>query len=250
MNQTADATPTSDQITVRADWDPKFFSRFLWIALGCVLMGSWFFYDAKFTYPHELERCLEYWSRAEDPKSPKRWIPMEEEKWQKLAESKGWSTKPPKSDPEEQKTKIGQQYFWGVLTTLIALPCFLKWFFAKNTWVGMTERGVKTSWGREFLFENVKSVDKSRWVAKGIAKVTIENGQRTEKFVMDDFKYLRQPMSDIMRAIESHLPPEQITGGPTEAERDEQRAKAEADRKKADEAIKAAAEEANESSSD
>ena len=201
-------------MTVHADYDLRFFRRFLWIALGCVVFSLWFLFDGMVAYPKELERCATYWQPADQPG---RWQEMERSAWLEIAQSKNWSTKIPEK-PDVQREKITKQYVFSVITFLIAVPCLLKWLLARGTWVESTGKSIRASWGPEFNFDQVVSINKSKWVDKGIAKVRYRRNGRLRTFVLDDFKYHREPMEQIIRDLEATLSDAQITGGQREAE--------------------------------
>ncbi|MEO8271198.1 MAG: hypothetical protein ABI557_15860, partial [Aureliella sp.] len=112
------------------------------------------------------------------------------------------------------------QYFWGGINLLVGLPALILWLRARGSWVESTESGLTTSWGQSLRFSDVKLLDKKRWQRKGIAKATYApaEGGPSKKFVFDDFKYEREPLGQILRDLEKHLLPEQIVGGPPEAE--------------------------------
>ena len=198
-------------MTVRAEYDPSYFKRFLWMALGCAAAGAWFFFDGSVTYPRELDRCKAYWQASGDPKSP--WQAIDESEWLEIAKANNWSKAKPEVKPDKQQAKIGTQFFYGIASTLIAIPCLLKWYLARGTWVEGDEDEINSSWGQSFKFANVESINKRKWEDKGIAKVRYEEDGRTQIFVLDDFKYQRKQMDTIIRWLEAKLTDEQITGG-------------------------------------
>lgn len=224
--------------TVRADYDPDFFKRFLYLSLGCLFFGSWFLFDAVKTYPKELKRAEAYWVEV----GPKRddgheeYEPLEEAEWLRIADENGWSTKPPKVKPDEQRQKTGGQYFYAALCLVVSVPCLLKWYLPRGSWIEGTDTELKTSWGTEFAYSDIQQINKKKWQEKGVAKIKYNRNGRTATLVFDDYKYLQEPMSRIMVAMEAGLSDEQIVG----AEREEIRLA----RKKAEAAEKAAAEQA------
>ena len=198
-------------MAVRADYDPSYFKRFLWMAIGCAAAGAWFFFDGSVTYPRELDRCKAYWQPTDNPTEP--WQPIEDDEWREVAKKNGWSKEKPTVKPDEQQEKIGTQFFYGIASTLIALPCLLKWYLARGTWVEGDENGLTSSWGQGFQFDQVESINKRKWEDKGIAKVRYSEGGHSRTFVLDDFKYQRKPMDNIVRWLEAKLTDDQITGG-------------------------------------
>lgn len=203
--------------SVRADFDPDYYRRFLWLAVGCLVFGSWFLFDGLVTYPAELERSQAYFQKTENPRKP--WKPVRESEWRKIAEEKGWSTKPPKDDPEKQASKIGTQYFYSVLCYLITIPCLFAWYRSRGTWMEGTDTELRTSRGAVVGFDQIQRIDKRKWVARGIARIHYERDGRKRTLLFDDYKFKREPMSRIMIAMERDLTDEQIVGAERESVR-------------------------------
>jgi hypothetical protein len=201
-------------MTIRADYDPRFFRRFLWIGLGCLAFTGWCFYDALVKYPHELKRAAVYWIPAEGNNGEP--TGMEREAWRTAVRENNWSTADPPDKTDEIRNKIQSQYFYAGICLLIAIPCLLKWLLAKGTWVEADESALTTNFGPSFRFDEIEHIDKTRWEKKGIARIYYSTAGNKKSFAFDDFKYLREPMGKILRSIEAALSDEQISGGPRE----------------------------------
>ena len=105
---------------------------------------------------------------------------------------------------------------------ILAIFFTWKYFKIRSSWFWADEERVKNSFGLDVPFKSIQSVDKKKWAKKGIAHVTYKDEQgNSNVFVMDDFKYVREPMGEIMRRIEQHLKPEQIIGGEPEKDKQE-----------------------------
>lgn len=218
---------------IRADYDSDYFKRFLWLALGCLFFGSWFLYDGLVNYPAELERCHAYWKLD---KETDKWVAIENAAWRTIAKQNDWSTAPPKVTPDKQQSKIGTQYFYSILSFLITIPCLLKWYLPRGTWIEGDEDGVKTSWGKNFAYSEITEVNKKKWADRGIAKVRYEREGLAYSFTFDDYKYEREPMGRIMMRMEEGLKDDQIVGDDRESVRVEKLKAAAAARKAAEEA--------------
>ena len=80
-------------------------------------------------------------------------------------------------------------------------------------WIEASDTGISSSWGQELRFDEMRTLDKKHWAKKGIAKITYEQEGRKKTFVLDDFKFHREPTDDILLLVESHLTDEQIING-------------------------------------
>ncbi len=202
-------------MTIRAEYDPRYFRRFLWIVLGCAAFAAWCFYDARVKYPAELERAEAYWTP--EPGYPGKFVAMERDPWRSLVREKNWPDEPPHY-PKELHDKINSQYFYALISALVGIPSLLKWFMAKGSWVEGDTSSLKTSWGPEFRFDQVRKIDKTKWPTKGITRVEYESEGRTRIFPLDDFKFQREPMGRLLRNLEATLSDDQIVGGSRESE--------------------------------
>jgi hypothetical protein len=203
-------------MAVRADYDPSYFQRFLWMAIGCAAAGAWFLFDGAVAYPRELDRCKAFWQSTDNPQEP--WEPIDDDQWWEIAKTNGWSSEKPDVKPDEQEDKIGTQFFYGIASTLLAIPFLLKWYLARGTWIEGDENGITSSRGQSFQFEQVESINKQKWEDKGIAKVRYREDGSVRRFVIDDFKFQREPMDRIIRWMEAKLTDDQIIGGTRQPE--------------------------------
>jgi hypothetical protein len=92
------------------------------------------------------------------------------------------------------------------------------WFFTivfvnRGHWIEASPSGVTSSWGQSFNYDDVVEVNKKSWAKKGIARVYYEENGRRRKFVIDDFKFKREPTDEILQALENRVDHEKITGG-------------------------------------
>ena len=203
---------------VRADYDPGYYRRFLWLAIGSILFTAWCAYDAFVKYPHELERAQVYWIPSEEKGGRTEFTSMKQDDWQTAAREKGWSSDEFPEKPDEIRHKIQSQYLFAGFAVVCGVVCLLKWLLAKGSWVEGTDTALNTNYGPSFQFDQIESIDKTRWEKKGIAKIKYKDGGRTRQFVFDDFKFHREPMGRILRTIEKTLADDQIVGGAREKE--------------------------------
>ncbi len=102
------------------------------------------------------------------------------------------------------------------MAALIGFPCLFWYFKNRGTWIESTKDGLKSSWGQEVRISQITQFDKKKWEKKGIGVLTYEGPNGTEKFVVDDLKYSRKEMDQIVCWIESQIPREMIVNGEPE----------------------------------
>jgi hypothetical protein len=87
---------------------------------------------------------------------------------------------------------------------------------SRGRWIEADETGITSSWGQSFRYDEVEEVNKRKWRNKGIAKVTYVANNRRQVFVIDDFKFMREPTDQILFELERRIEIERITNGPPE----------------------------------
>ncbi|MEM9587635.1 MAG: hypothetical protein AAGA03_10170 [Planctomycetota bacterium] len=217
---------------LRADVCPGYFRKFLYIALACFAYSAWCLYDAFVAYPAQLEVARAYESIDKSQRL---------NAWPEMAKKNGWSPREPKKSAKDISDGIGKQFAMVAICALIAVPALLKWFSGQGTWVEGDETLIRNSRGQEVPLGSIVKIDKTKWPDKGIAKIHYEVDGKSKKFVMDDFKYEREPMGSLMEFAEAQVTDEQIIGDQRETQKRQEREAAEARA-----AEEAAAEEAEE----
>ena len=91
----------------------------------------------------------------------------------------------------------------------------------RGRWIELDESGLRTSRGQSFQFDQVESINKRKWRNKGIAKITYRDGDRKRQFVLDDLKFMREPIDAVLLELEQKIGVEKITGGPPESREEE-----------------------------
>jgi hypothetical protein len=201
-------------MAVRAVADNRFIRKYLFLAAAGLGFFLWGAYDAVFKFPVELQMAEAFDPISKDPDAVQLWAKLFEQN-----KDRGWHREKPHNSAE---TVRGYMRFNGfVIGGGICLMVFflLKYFRTKGSWMESTDTGINTSWGKSLEFDKIDQINKKRWEAKGIAKVTYtDSGGKTGTLVFDDFKYEREPMSELMTLCEQGLEPSQIVGGKSQAE--------------------------------
>lgn len=202
----------NDALPIHADWDPKYFRKFILLGLGAMGACLWFLYDGAIGYPKKAEIWHAYEELDEETRG---------EEWPKLAREHGWpELAPDEHDYNKSQEDIFFQYVMAVPAGIASLWFFLLVFMARGTWIEADENGVTSSRGKGFKWSEVTKLDKKKWRSKGIAKVHSQGEGGKKTFVIDDFKFQREPTGKILRMLENHIPREMIVNGPSEAEVD------------------------------
>ena len=203
---------------IRAQADKKFNLRFLLISLVALGFGCWFLYDAIIGYPKELTRSEGFYEKvlSSDGDGP-AWKPVDADVWQQRAKENDWSLAKPK-DPDEMRSKIFMQYAMAVMSFLVGIPALIHFLRTGSAWIEADEKAIWNSFGQKCEFQSIRSVDKSRWEKKGIAKVQYEQDGTSKTFVIDDLKFDRKCTDEIMMLLESKIDAKLVSGAPLERE--------------------------------
>ena len=205
---------------IRADNDPRYSRRFLIMGIVAIGFGLWSLYDGMVKYPAQRLRGFnefktDYKSLFEDSKVNAMSADQFEQtadderrhEWAKYSHERGI-----KSIPE-----IFTQYVQAAVASIAGLFLLSIPVRARGRWIEANESGITSSWGQSFQYDEVEQVNKRKWRDKGIAKVTYVDSGRRQLFVIDDFKFMREPTDQILLELEQHIEVERITGGPLES---------------------------------
>ncbi|MEM9187476.1 MAG: hypothetical protein AAGB00_13370 [Planctomycetota bacterium] len=198
---------STESNVIRADHNPKFYTRFLLMGIGAFAVMGWFLYDGVYAWPLQRERYLAYKELVDA---------NEGAKWEALAEERGWSTDPPEDKHNRTETVIQQQFYWAAGCGVIGVLLLLKVFSARGSWIEGDGSKIATSWGQAVPFNAVTKVEKKNWANKGLAYVTYVEGDKQRRFTIDDLKFQREPTDAILHQLEQAIGEEKIVGGAPE----------------------------------
>ena len=209
-----------DSESGRAEFQKNYLVRYGILAGFCILLALWFAYDGFIGYPSKLP-AAEAYDEIRDLEAEERF-----QRWEQiLADNPGFPEDAPEKSASEINDDIVGQYFWSAIFSIVGIPALVLFFRSRGSWVEPTEDGLTTSWGQKLKFADVTRLNKRRWKDKGIAKATYIDGDQTKTFVFDDFKFEREPIGKMLRDLEAVLERDNIVGGPTEVENDEEKAR-------------------------
>jgi hypothetical protein len=204
---------------IRADNDPRFSRRFLIMGVVAIGFALWSLYDGMVKYPAQRVRGfdefkVDYKSLFEDSQVKSMSVDEFErsaDNERRLEWTKYMHDRDIKSIPE-----IFTQFVQAAVAGLVGLFLLSIPIRSRGRWIEANESGVTSSWGQSFRYDQVEQLNKRRWRDKGIAKVTYVDNGRRRQFVIDDFKFMREPTDRILFELEQHIEFERITGGPPE----------------------------------
>lgn len=227
--------------TIRAENNAKFYSRFKWLALGALAFGVWSVYDGVVTYPDQQKRAYAMLELAEEHLSQSELAEAQEgahgqndiykkvvsmmrenedgwEAWKAEAAENEWDEAPPtkaRSDGD-----IAGQYVMAVLCALATAYFLGVLIRTTGRWMEIDGETVRTSGGLSFDASTVTEIDKRQWVDKGIARLKYDDNGRTRKFVIDNYKYIREETDEILYRVEQVAGADKIVNGTPEADLD------------------------------
>ena len=163
----------------------------LFLALFFLVVSILFFHDGIRGYPASNERWLAY----EKFKNGEHLGD-----WPAYARDHGWNETPPHKF--YQPSDIAGQFFFGGLALLVGSWALVFWMMQKGRMIRMDEQAVYTPAGVRVPFEEITGMDKRKWEAKGLATVRYRAGAKTGQFILDDYKFERDPVHQILAEIE------------------------------------------------
>lgn len=209
---------------IRAESNNGFLQRFLLIAIVCMGFGLYCLYDGFIAYPKELARSIGYYvyhdfDDQEEPELLADDMDMDfEAKWELLAAENNWSIDKPKKRPAVIQSDIIWQYGMAIVAFLVGMPVLYNYLNSRNSWIESDGEQVATSWGQTMNFDQVQQIDKRKWEKKGIAKIAYTNDGQNRTLLIDDFKFNRTAIGEILDQIESSVDRGIIVGAPTQQE--------------------------------
>ena len=189
-------------MTVRADISPGFLGRIALVAAIAFGFAGWSLYDGMIGYPQQRMRALEY-------RKLKKAGRLEE--WEPLAKERGWPPGNPGKPHDEADYET--QFVMASIAGAAGLLFLIHFLRNRGRWIEADETGLRTSRKEQAAFTDIVTLDKKKWRKKGIAVVNYQADGRKRRITLDDCNYQQVPTTEILRAVEAHLAPEQIING-------------------------------------
>jgi len=158
-------------------------------------MAGWFLYDGMVKYPKQkavYEDFLQW--RAEG----------KEEKWHAHAKEAFGYTKKDEPHKRTHQDIVVQKLFAGLLG-VGALVFGVGYVRSYGKWVSVDDEGIATHTTEKVPFGAITRIDRAKWKSKGIAFLHFEDGPRSGRILLDDWKYDLKPTRAIMVVLEEHV---------------------------------------------
>jgi hypothetical protein len=166
----------------------------LFISLFLIAFGLWFFIDGKWVWPRSNERW-ELHAHMEKEGRLSQW-PAE-------AKKRGWKPEPPKK--YHDKDDILVQFIFASLCGLGGAVALFYWISQKGRVVRTDAEAVYSPAGTRVPFEAITGLGLKKWDSKGLATVRYEIAGRKGQFVLDDYKFDRDPTHAIFNEIKERI---------------------------------------------
>jgi hypothetical protein len=166
----------------------------LFISVFLFVVAGWFLWDGKVNWPRSNERWL---AQDEFQKSG------HDVEWPAYAASRGWTTEKPHK--LYKSADLTMQLACSGLCAVLGVIALAYWFAQKGRVLKSDAEAVYAPAGMRVPFGAITGLGKKKWDEKGLATVLYEIGGRKGKFVLDDYKFDRDPTHQILAEIEDKL---------------------------------------------
>lgn len=223
------------KLPLRAENNPKFYSRFLWLGLAALGFSGYCAYDWLVGYPQKMVRGQGLISVAEEVLTQEELDELAkgqhgpsdyyghlveelkvntelEEAWKEKAAGEGWPKNPPSLYVTQPK--VDMQLTQMILAAVIGLFLLSIPLRTRGRWFELNEQGISSRWGESFSLDQITEINKKKWRDKGIAHLAYKDAKgRKRSFVVDDYKYHRKTTDRILWYIENQVGFDKIVGG-------------------------------------
>lgn len=206
--------------------------KYLIIGIAALAYGSWNLYDAVLVYPN-YRPLADAYELLQGPldENGKSAMPDGElqSRWQALATENEWPLSVPKLNSEIDFLVLSN-YFIGGIFSVIGLGCLLIAATTIGKKVQLDQNTLTDHKGTTIDINNITEIDKKRWEKKGLVTLTATEEGQSKKLILDDLKFERQVVDDILLHIETTVGEDKIVNGKTEAYYAQQRLEKQAQR--------------------
>ena len=219
-------------MNIKANAHRGYLIKFLLIGVAALAFALWHAKDAVFVYP-TLRPLADAYETLQGPldEDGQSAVPDGElqEKWQALAAENEWPEEFPKTHDEINNLLL-YNYFIAIVFGAIGLGCLLIALTTIGKWVELKDGVLSDKKGNSIEIDTISVIDKKRWEKKGLVTLTGRSNGTLKKMVLDDLKFERKPVDQILMHIEETVGVNKIINGETEVHYEELRLKKLADK--------------------
>jgi hypothetical protein len=207
-------------MAIRSNSDPRYYRRFLIMGIAALGFAVYCLYDGTIGYPRkrvsgfaDFKSEFTHYFSAEQQGD----LTLDEfeavgdedarQAWEKYSHDRGIKS----------RADVIMQFVMAAGSGAIGLWLLWGVFRARGRWIEASDTELTSSWGQSLNYDQIVSIDKRKWRKKGIAKIRYQDGGRTRRFTIDDFKFERDATDHILYEIEKKIGYDKITGGPPES---------------------------------
>ncbi len=206
-------------MNIKANAHRGFLLKYLLIGLAALAFGAWHLKDGLVTYPALRERADAY-ELLQGPldENGKSEIADGElqSNWQALAAENEWPEEVPKLNDEIDNLLL-YNYFIGAIFSSIGLACLYLGLTTIGKWVELKDGVLSDKRGNSMNIKDIVEIDKKRWEKKGLVTLTAKSDGGSKRMVLDDLKFDRPSVDQMLLHIEQTVGEDKIINGETEA---------------------------------
>lgn len=206
-------------MNIKANAHRGYYLKYLLIGLAALAFGAWHLKDGLITYPalREMADAYELLQGPLDEEGNYEISDSElQSNWQALAAENEWPEEVPKLNDEIDNLLL-YNYFIGAIFSAIGLACLFLGLTTIGKWMQLKDGVLSDKGGNSINIKDIVEIDKKRWEKKGLATLTAETGGQTKRMVLDDLKFDRPSIDQMLLHIEQTVGEDKIINGETEA---------------------------------
>ncbi len=131
------------------------------------------------------------------------------EHWREEAMAHDWPEDPADVPHHKSPLDIITQFIMLAITAPIGLVFAFAFVRSSGRWIQCTDSQIITSQGKRVPIDTISRLNKQRW-HKGIAVVHYTSGNDERRLVLDDWKFDRDAIDQIVEHLEQQLDPDKI----------------------------------------
>ena len=219
-------------MNIKANAHRGYLLKYFLIGIAALVFGLWHLKDGLVTYPalREMADAYELLQGPLDENGEAEISDGElQANWQALAAENEWSDDVPKLNDEIDNLLL-YNYFIGAIFTTIGLACLFLGLTTIGKWVQLKDGVLSDKRGNSINIKDIVEIDKKRWEKKGLAMLTANTGGQKQKMILDDLKFDRPAVDEMLLHIEQTVGEDKIINGETEAYYQELRKKKQAEK--------------------